>query len=251
MIIDGHAHVSREDYGNKEVLLSQMKEAGIDKAILVPGGMIDVRKMTSYLLQRAQPKGDPIPNEVVDELIAEHPDKFIGFHCINPHHGQKAVEEFRQAVGRGKKGLKLAPLIHRFSLTSDTVKELAKTCGELRVPFYTHVVFHPDASTDKVALLAKEFPHTTIILGHMGLAPADDQAIECALNHDNVFLETSVSSYLIVKEALRQLGAGKLIFGSEFPLYHPVVELEKVRVLLKGDDFERVTSRNILAMLPS
>jgi predicted TIM-barrel fold metal-dependent hydrolase len=251
MIIDGHAHISREDYGNKEVLLSQMKEAGIDKAIVVPGGMMDVRKMTSYLLQRAQPKGDPIPNEVVDELIAEYPEKFIGFHCINPHHGQKAIEEFHHAVGRGKKGLKLAPLIHRFALTSDTVKELAQTCSELRVPFYTHVVFHPDASTDKVAVLAKEFPYTTIILGHMGLAPADDQAIECALKHDNVFLETSVSSYLIVKEALSRVGAGKLIFGSEFPLYHPVVELEKVRVLLKEDDFERVTGRNILAMLPS
>ncbi|MBI4488254.1 MAG: amidohydrolase family protein [Deltaproteobacteria bacterium] len=251
MIIDAHAHVSREDYGNKEILLSQMKEAGVDKAILVPGGMIDVRKMTSYLLQRAQPKGEPIPNDVVDELIREHPGKFYSFHCVNPHHGQKAVEEFRQAIARGKKGLKLAPLIHRFSLTSDTVKDLAKACGELGVPFYTHVVFHPDASTEKVAVLAKEFPRTTIILGHMGLAPADDQAVECAFNHDNVFLESSVSSYLIVKEALQRLGPGKLIFGSEFPLYHPHLELEKIRILLKEDDFERVTSKNILAMLPS
>lgn len=251
MIIDAHAHVSREDYGNKEILLSQMREAGIDKTVLVPGGMMDVRKMTSYLLQREQPKGDPIPNEVVDELMKEHPDKFFAFHCVNPHHGQKAVEEFTRAIRQGKKGLKLAPLIHRFPLLSDTVKDLAKRCGELGVPFYTHVVFHPDASTEKVGVLAKEFPQTTIILGHMGLAPADDQAIECALNHNNVFLETSVSSYLIVKEALRRVGTGKIIFGSEFPLYHPHVELEKIRVLLKEDDFERVTGGNILNMLPS
>lgn len=251
MIIDAHAHVTREDYGNKELLLSQMKEAGVDRAILVPGGMIDVRKMTSYLLQREQPKGDPIPNDVVDELVGEYPDKFYAFHCVNPNHGQKAVEEFRQAIARGKKGLKLAPLIHRFSLTSDTVKDLAKACAELGAPFYTHVVFHPDASTDKVGVLAKEFPHTTFILGHMGLAPADDQAIECAFHHDNVFLETSVSSYLIVKEALRRLGTGKLIFGSEFPLYHPHLELEKIRILLKEEGFERVTSGNILAMLPN
>lgn len=43
----------------------------------------------------------------------------------------------------------------------------------------------------------------------------------------------------------------KSLFASEFPLYHPQVELEKIRVLLKGKDFERVTSQNILAMLPS
>ena len=59
-----------------------------------------------------------------------------------------------------------------------------------------------------------------------------------------------MGSYLIVKEALRRLGASKIIFGSEFPLY-PQVELKKIRVLLKGEDFQRVTSKNILAMLPS
>jgi uncharacterized protein len=251
MIIDAHAHVTREDYGNKDLLLSQMREAGIDKAILVPGGMIDVRKMTSYLLQRDQPKGEPIPNDLVDELVKEHPDKFLAFHCVNPTHGEKAVDEFRKAIGRDKKGLKLAPIIHRFSLASATVKELAKACGELGVPFYTHVIFHPDASTEKVGILAREFPHTTIILGHMGLAPADDEAIQVAAKNDNLFLETSVSSYLIVKEALRRLGTGKLIFGSEFPLYHPHLELEKIRILLKDEGFEQVTSRNILAMLPS
>ena len=52
----------------------------------------------------------------------------------------------------------------------------------------------------------------------------------------------------MVKEALRRLGSSK-IFASEF--YHPQVELEKIRVLLKGGDFEQVTSKNILAMLAS
>ncbi|MFQ5683295.1 MAG: amidohydrolase family protein [Candidatus Binatia bacterium] len=251
MIIDAHAHVLRDSYGNKEVLLSQMSEAGIDKAILVPGGMVDQRKMTAYLLQRAQPKGDPIPNDVVDELVQEHPDRFLAFHCVNPHQGKKAVEDFRQAIKHGKKGLKLAPMVHRFSLASESVKALAETCAELGVPFYTHVVFHPDASTEKVVSLANEFPHTTIILGHMGLPPADDQAVEAAAKNDNIFLETSSSSYLIVKEALRRLGSSKIIFGSDFPLYHPHLALETIRLLLKGDDFERVTSRNILAMLPA
>ena len=72
-----------------------------------------------------------------------------------------------------------------------------------------------------------------------------------AARNDSLFLETSVGSYLIVKEALRRLGASKIIFGSEFPLYHPQVELEKIRVLLKGEDLQRDTSKNILAMLPS
>jgi predicted TIM-barrel fold metal-dependent hydrolase len=112
-------------------------------------------------------------------------------------------------------------------------------------------MFLARTTTEKAGILAREFPHTTIILGHMGLAPADDEAIQAAGKNDNLFLETSVGAYLIVKEALHRLGPSKIIFGSEFPLYHPQVELEKIRVLLKGEDFERVTSKNILAMLPS
>ena len=52
-------------------------------------------------------------------------------------------------------------------------------------------MFLARTTTEKVGILAREFPHTTIILGHMGLAPADDEAIQAAQN-DNRFLETSV-----------------------------------------------------------
>ena len=109
-------------------------------------------------------------------------------------------------------------------------------------------MFLARTTTENVGILAREFPHTTIILGHMGLALADDEAIQAAAQNDNLFLETSVGAYLMVKEALRRLGSSK-IFASEF--YHPQVELEKIRVLLKGGDFEQVTSKNILAMLAS
>ena len=38
MIVDGHAHVSASDYGNVRVLLEQLDQAGIERALCVPGG---------------------------------------------------------------------------------------------------------------------------------------------------------------------------------------------------------------------
>ena len=49
MIVDAHAHILNEDYGDVKKILEEYKRAGIDKGILVPGGMMDVRIMTKYI----------------------------------------------------------------------------------------------------------------------------------------------------------------------------------------------------------
>jgi predicted TIM-barrel fold metal-dependent hydrolase len=181
--------------------------------------------------------------------MTTRPERFYGFYCINPNRTTDTAEEFRQAVGRGFSGLKLAPIVHRFALTSEAVRDLARVCGELDVPLYSHVVFSPGASTEKFGVLAKEFPNTKFILGHMGFGPADVEAVELAFEHDNVYLESSGGSYMIIKLALDRVGPGKLIYGSEFPMHHPQVELEKIRLLAKDSDFEKITSTTLLSVL--
>jgi predicted TIM-barrel fold metal-dependent hydrolase len=250
MIIDGHAHVTDADYGAPDLLMRCMASTGIARAVLVPGGMIDVRDMTGHLTGRSLARTDDIPNHLVERLVREYPHRFYGFYCVNPHRGDVVVAEFEQAVRRGFSGLKLAPVVHRFALTARTVLDLAALCGDLGVPFYTHVVYSPGASTEKAGILAREFPGTTFILGHMGFGPADLEAVDLAGRYDNLYLETSGGSFLGIKTALERLGPGKIIYGSEFPLHHPKVELEKLRLLTDGDAFDQVAGLTLLALLP-
>jgi len=63
-IIDGHAHISDSDYGNVRLLIEEMEKAGVEKTVVVPGGMMDVREMTLYVLGDKEPS-DIIPNKVV------------------------------------------------------------------------------------------------------------------------------------------------------------------------------------------
>lgn len=250
MIIDAHAHIVNNDIGNSEVLLKQYKCAGIDKGVLVPGGMLDVRKMTKYINGEIQPKVDFIPNNLVEEAFTKFPDKFYGFYNVNPHQGKETLIELENAVKRGFVGLKLAPMVHQFSLSSKTVYELADLCGDLNIPFYSHVVFSAAASTNKMYKLAKDFPKTKFILGHMGFGPSDTDAVKYAKECDNLYLETSQGSYVILKEAYNVLGSSKLIFGTEFPMYHPKVSLESIFTLGCGDsDMENIYCNNILNLI--
>ncbi|MDI6870495.1 MAG: amidohydrolase family protein [Bacillota bacterium] len=248
MIIDAHAHVSPTDYGNVDLLLEQLAESGIQGAMVVPGGMVDVRKMTDYITGRAKPENTMPNNAYVEECYRTHGASVGGFFCVDPHE-PGAVESLEAAFERGFRGLKLSPITHQFSFASKAVADLAACCERYGFPVYTHVLYSPGASTARFVALAREFPKVNFILGHMGFGPADQEGLEAAVRLDNFFLETSTGNFLHLKEALAKAGPAKIIFGSEYPLSHPKAELEKV-LLLKAPDhaLERILGGNIQAL---
>jgi len=249
MIIDAHAHISETDYGNAELYLQQIKEAGIDQGVVVPGGMMDVRIMTEYIIGRKNPENLVPNNEYVQKSIKANPDVLRGYFCVDPHEAN-ASNKLEQAFRTGYKGLKLSPMTHQFSFSSKAIAELAELCGNYGYPVYTHVVYSPGASTAKFAALAKQFPKTNFILGHMGFGPADQDGLEAAIALNNYFLETSTGNFLHIQEAVKKVGPSKIIFGSEFPLSHPVVEIKKILLLdLSDGDKERILGGNISLLL--
>lgn len=248
-IIDGHGHISDTSYGNVNIYLEQLKEAGIEQGVVVPGGMLDVRKMTDYITGRAQPE-NPVPNNAyVQQSCKANPSSLLGLICVDPH-GDDAVSTLEKGLKAGFRGLKLSPMSHQFSFASKVVANLAACCGDYGFPVYTHVVYSPGASTARFVALARQFPKTNFILGHMGFGPADQEGLAAAVELDNFFLETSTGNFLHLKESAARAGAGKIVFGSEFPLSHPKAELEKILLLkLPESDREKILGGNMLALL--
>lgn len=247
MIVDGHVHVSDSDFGNVDLLLDQLDRAGIERALCVPGGMVDVRQFSRIFSGQYRP--DPtIPNHLVYDAIEQHADRLYGFVCVNPHDGTAAVEMLREGFDRGCRGVKLAPIVHQFPFASETLDEIAAICAERGFPVYSHVLPNPGMTTADYAEFARRNPPTNFILGHMGFGPADADAIEFAAEMDNFYLESSLGNYLILCDALQRLGPSKLIFGSEFPLSHPKVELEKI-LLLDESAHEAVLGGNIMRLI--
>lgn len=249
MIIDAHAHLSDTTYGNLDLYLEQLKEAGVERGVVVPGGMMDVRKMTDYITGRAKPESLIPNNAYVAQACAKHQTTLTGFVCIDPHE-ENSVGKLEKSFKDGFRGLKLSPMTHQFSFASKALADLAACCGDHGFPVYSHVVFNPGSCTAKFVALARQFPRTNFILGHMGFGPADREGLEAATELPNFFLETSNGSFLHIKEAVSKAGPGKVIFGSEFPLSHPKVELTKILVLnLKDNDLAKILGGNIRELL--
>ena len=249
MIIDAHAHLSDTSYGNLKLYLEQLKEAGVDRGVTVPGGTLDVRKMTDYVTGKAKPESLIPNNDYVAQACIAHPEQLTGLMNLDPHE-ENVVSKLEKGFKNGFCGLKLSPMTHQFSFSSKAVAELASTCGAHGFPLYSHVVFSPGSSTTKYIALAKQFPKTNFILGHMGFGPADREGLEAAMELNNFFLETSSGSFLHIKESIAKAGPRKIIFGSEFPLSNPKVELTKILVLKLSDaDRDRILGGNIKELL--
>src|SRR3954447_20517293 len=71
-------------------------------------------------------------------------------------------------------------------------------------------------------------------------------SIDIAERRPNVYLETSgMPMHTKIREAYERAGETRVLFGTDVPFHHPVVEIAKVRVSgLDDTGVERVLSRN-------
>lgn len=250
-MIDAHAHILNGDYGSVELYLKQLKQAGIKQGVVVPGGMVDVRKMTDYVTGRAKVENTVPDNDYVLKSCKAHANTLRAIACIDPHRTD-ALTQLEQYVREGCVGLKFSPITHQFSFASKAVADLVSRCQDFGIPVYSHVLYSPGAATSKYVALAQKFPKVNFILGHMGFGPADQEGLDAACKLDNFYLETSTGNFLHISQAVQKAGASKIIFGSEFPLSHPKAELEKILLLDVSDgEKDKILGGNIESLLAS
>jgi uncharacterized protein len=246
-IIDAHAHVSPTSHGSTENYLEQLRRGGIHQGVICPGGMIDVRRMNDFIAGKSKPEAVP-KNEYVAESVHSHPNLFA-LACVDPT-AEHAAQELERLLRAGRLGLMISPLVHKFSFGDESVAALAALCGHYQVPIYSHVAFRPGANTEEYVQLARRFPQTNFVLEHVGMGHADEQAAAAAAELDNFFVETSLANYLHVLGTVKRAGATKVLFGSEYPLSHPAVELQKILLLpITEGEREQILGGNVRNLL--
>lgn len=247
MIIDAHAHVSPTSYGSTEKYLAVLKQSGIDQAVVCPGGVLDVRRASGSAAGARRPV-DLQHNEYVARSV-ESSQILEGVACLNPC-DPEAAHNLDRCLKKGFRGLMVSPLVHKFSFRDDQMAELASLCGERGAPIISHNASREGARTSDYIALARRFPGTSFILEHMGAPPADMEATEGAAELDNFFVETSLGNYMHILETVKRAGASKVIFGSEYPLSHPAVELKKILLLeISEGDREKILGENIRELM--
>ena len=177
------------------------------------------------------PRNTMISNDEVAGFVAEAPDRLVGVGSVNIARPMEAVREIRRCVTElGFKAIRVLPWLWEVPPTDRRFYPVYATCVDLGVPFCTQIGHTGPLMPSEVGRpiyldqVALDFPELTIVGGHIGY-PWTEEAVAVATKHENVYIDTS--AYTVGRyppELVRFLkghGAGKVLFGTNYPMMPP------------------------------
>lgn len=234
-IIDSHNHIGIR-YGAAQSgleLLAKMDGAGVDRAIILP--FVEGR----------------IDNNVIAREAGTDPERLIPFCAVNPWDGADAIAELRRCVeDLGFKGVKLHPTLHGYRLGDhglvDPVFAAARDLGIIVTSHGASDLYNNPAEFGE---MAGAFPEVPLMMVHMGYFWEADLAIQMSARYSNLYLDTSRAPIFEIMQAIREIGAEKVIWGTDSPFVDYQLEFGKMARIENPADYALVVGGNISRLL--
>lgn len=243
MVIDGHAHASRE-FASIDSLCKTLDKAGVDKVVLCPSlknntklgpppkifngnkersieKVYALNRMIRFTYMVLRKKGDP--NQFVYDLHRALPERVLQFYWIDCRK-KEALDLFNKRYDDWQFcGVKLHQGWNPFSFDSPLFHTLLESLEEKQLPLFVHP--SKKSETAKLCAIAKEHPTVPIIIGHL-MGSEIGKKYTC----DNLFHDISPTNLRtdLVLDAINTYGAMQIIFGSDMPFGNLADNLKKV-----------------------
>ena len=138
--------------------------------------------------------------------------------------------ELEDLEARGLRGVKLHPDFQEFCIVDPKMLPFYRAAAQRRLPvlFHTGDARRDFSSPRRLARVLDQVPDLICIAAHLGGYTQWAEAREC-LCHPNVYVDTSSSlGFLSREEALESIehfGRGRVLFGTDFPMWRAEKEL--------------------------
>jgi predicted TIM-barrel fold metal-dependent hydrolase len=251
-IIDAHCHIYPDKIATKAVesvghfytiemkgrgtvddLLARQEQAGISAAIV-----------HSVALREGNVQAI---NDFIAEQVRLHPS-LIGFATM--HQEFEDIEtEVERCLALGLKGFKLHPDSQGVNADDPRLMRLYEII-EGRLPLILHCGdYRRDSSHPRrIKEILRTFPKLVLNAAHFGGWMLYDLAVEY-LENESCFMDVSSASVYLgprrTTELIRLYGAERILFGSDYPMWDPVEEVERFMAnSLTEEERELVCWRN-------
>jgi Predicted metal-dependent hydrolase of the TIM-barrel fold len=191
-------------------------------------------------------------NDEVIKALEKYPKRFIGYATLNPHYPEDMKNEIDRCFSfPGIRGIKLHPDCHGCTIDYRNYHIAYEVANEKGCPVLIHVW-----GQDQVAIMGKlagQYPKAKFIMGHAGGGiRAMEDAIEVVVRHDNVFADLALSRTYEgnVEWLAREMGADKVLFGTDHPFLDPRPTLGRVALAeISDEDKSKIFGRNMARLL--
>lgn len=239
LIIDAHCHMGyfrnfHIPYNDVHGMVKAMDSYGIDVACVAhhAGISSDFR----------------LGNDLVAEAAQLYSNRIVGYCTINPNFPHEIKGELERCIdGFGFRGIKVHPELHdNYPLDGQNYKQMWEFAAQKGLPLLSHTYFAGD-SLEIFGNLAKEYSTMTILLGHLGFDKGLDNAIDLVLEHSNIVMDLTgpVQFAGIVERVVKEVGAERVIYGSDIPFRDAATQLGNILYAdLQREEKEKVLGLN-------
>lgn len=197
----------------------------------------------------------PRGNAEIAKVLEKHPHRFVGYITVNPNPLGEALRELeRWNTFHRPPLIKLHPDLHSYPVHGPNYDPVWDYANQTRAVVLVHT-WDSDANCGPLLLapVASRFPKARIILGHSGVSwRGYEQAFEAAKRAPNLFLDISGSQShrTIIERGVEQVGAHRILFGSDLPFLEAAVSLGRVlSARIRDDERDRILRFNFLELL--
>lgn len=239
MVIDTHAHIFPEkicraavkgisDFysqpitcdGTAESLLELGKQGGITNFVInsVATTAAQVEHINDFLISS----------------VKNNPDVFTGLMAMHP--GYTDIQsEIDRCVKAGLKGIKLHPDFQEFCIDDKKAYPIYEAAqGRLPILFHTGDARYQFSKPQRLLKVMEDFPRLDVIGAHFGGWSEWLDAAEI-LGGKRLWVDCSSTSYWLppgkITKLISAYGTEYVMFGSDYPMWNPADELEKLKSL--------------------
>lgn len=180
-------------------------------------------------------------NHARDTLeTARKRSEVVGYGSVHPR-SLFAKGKLEEQLHLGARGIKLHPPNQTFRPDAWYAMRLYRLCGKENLPVFWHAGpagIEPKYNQSFAQMRyyerpIREIPETQFVLGHAG-SLQHREAISIQRRYKNAWLEISGLSLDQLREVIAEADPDRILFGSDWPFYHPILPLAKVLIATEG-----------------
>lgn len=224
--------------GSVKTLLSHADRVGISEFAILPVAVVPER--TRHI------------NTFILEQTASQP-RFYGFGTVHAAM-EGLMDEVDFIMNNGLRGIKIHPDYQIFGIDDPRMFPVYEQIqGKLPMVFHMGDLRYDYSHPARLRNVLKQFPKLQVVAAHFGGYQMKEIAREVLTDTDCLFDTSSSLMFMEPEEAveyIRHYGAERFLYGSDFPMWDPEVELQRfLQLPLTDAEKEQIAWKTGAALL--
>ncbi len=244
-IIDAHCHIYPDKIALKATKATenfyQLTETKLDGTVSMLKDVGKKAGICHFIVQSVATAPSQVSsiNRFIASTVEENKGLMTGLGTLHPD-SDDIKRDVDEIIALGLKGVKLHPDIQKFKIDDYRCLKIYEECeGKLPILMHTGDSRYDYSNPNRLKPILDIYNNLTVIGAHYGGWSVWEDAAKELHKYKNLYVDSSSTSYELGNEEILKLinmyGEDKILFGTDYPMWTPEVEVERFLSLDLGE----------------